>query len=99
MNPPNWCRCDDGLPQNERQLLLEADELVTQYALDDIRNQIRKAALLIDDPDNLDRVAGLTEEEIDALQGKKKKRSCCSRFLFRRWGLPTYLCHVGGVLL
>ncbi|GES57122.1 MFS general substrate transporter [Aspergillus terreus] len=90
--------CADGRPQNERQLLLEADELVTQYALDDIRNQIRKAALLIDDPDNLDRVAGLTEEETDALQGKSKKRSCCSRFLFRRWGLPTYLCHVGGVL-
>ncbi|KAL2007241.1 hypothetical protein VTN00DRAFT_8679 [Thermoascus crustaceus] len=54
-----------GASQNgldERQTLLDADEFAAKYNLDDIRDVLKKGALLACDLTNFERVEGLTEE-------------------------------------
>lgn len=60
---------ENGL--DEHEILLDADELATKYNLDDIRDVLRKGALLACDPTNFERVEGLTEEELVVLSNEK----------------------------
>jgi hypothetical protein len=47
---------------------------VTQFDLDDIRDVVRKGALLYFDPDNLERVDDLTRDELAALSSKTDEK-------------------------
>ncbi|GLA53833.1 hypothetical protein AnigIFM63604_011137 [Aspergillus niger] len=48
-------------------ILLDADEFVTKYDIDDLRDEIRTGALLVDDPDHIGCFECLADEETRAL--------------------------------
>lgn len=74
------------------QILLDADEFVTKYDLDDLRNEIRTGALLLEDPDH---VEGLTDADIGALAEEKRPIPIFSRSLIKE--LP-HVCYIGIML-
>jgi hypothetical protein len=61
-----------------RQILLDADEFVTKYELDDIRGEIRAGALLLEPHDNLEIIEGLTEEAIAVLRNESAPKAFLS---------------------
>ncbi|KAL4744962.1 hypothetical protein BDW72DRAFT_187585 [Aspergillus terricola var. indicus] len=79
-------------------ILLDADEFVTKYDLDDLRDEIRTGALLVDDPDHLGCVEGLADEEARALALERQPIPVFSRTLFSwPWRFPC-VCTIGGLL-
>ncbi|KAE8376945.1 hypothetical protein BDV26DRAFT_264571 [Aspergillus bertholletiae] len=80
--------------RTEREILLEVDEFTTNYGLDDIRDLLRKGALILDNPKNLARVTDLKEQEMGALVNEKIRSS---RYfpLERSWmDLASYIATV-----
>lgn len=67
---------------------------MTQFDLDDIRDVVRKGALLYFDPDDLERVDDLTRDELAALSGKADEKAA-----FEGWSLRPYACYMAAVLL
>lgn len=72
------------------QILLDADEFVTKYDLDDLRSEIRTGALLLEDPDH---VEGLTDADVAALAQEKRPTPIFSNELIKEF---PYVCSVGG---
>lgn len=67
---------------------------MTQFDLDDIRDMVRKGALLNFDPHDLERVDDLTRDELAALSGKTDEKE-----VFEGWSLRPYACYMAAVLL
>jgi hypothetical protein len=94
-----------GTPVSEsnlryRQILLDADEFVTKYELDDIRGEIRAGALLLETHDNLESIEGLTEEAIAALKTESAPKAFLSLTeIFTWWRTFPCVCTIGGLLL
>ncbi|KAL2800342.1 hypothetical protein BJX66DRAFT_332482 [Aspergillus keveii] len=82
-----------------RQILLDADEFVTKYGLDDIRGEIRAGALLLETHDNLESIEGLTEEAIAALKTESAPKAFLSLTeIFTWWRTFPCVCTIGGLL-
>ncbi|KAJ0421809.1 hypothetical protein BJY00DRAFT_281807 [Aspergillus carlsbadensis] len=82
-----------------RQILLDADEFVTKYGLDDIRSEIRAGALLLEPHDNLESIKGLTDEAIAALKRESAPKAFLSLSeIFTWWRTFPCACTIGGVL-
>ncbi|KAL6230636.1 hypothetical protein BDW75DRAFT_234240 [Aspergillus navahoensis] len=80
----------------DRHLVLDADEFVTKYELDDLRNEIRTGALLVNDPDHAGCVEGLSDAEIRALAMEKQPTPIFSRTIVNWfWTFPC-VCTIGG---
>lgn len=75
-----------------RQILLDADEFVTKYDLDDLRGEIRTGALLLEDPDH---VEGLTDADVSALAQEKRPGPVFSSNPIKKF---PYVCSIGGLL-
>lgn len=67
---------------------------MTLFDLDDIRDVVRKGALLYFDPDDLERVDDVTRDELAALSGKTDEKE-----EFEGWSLGPYACYMAAVLL
>ncbi|KAL4932161.1 major facilitator superfamily domain-containing protein [Aspergillus undulatus] len=80
-----------------RQLLLDADEFVTKYELDELRGEIRTGALLLDSPTHTGCVEHLTDEEIRMLSSEDRPPPFIKGTLNWWWRFPC-LCTVGGLL-
>ncbi|KAI9367314.1 hypothetical protein BJX61DRAFT_529024 [Aspergillus egyptiacus] len=81
-----------------RQILLDADEFTTKYELDDVRTEIRAAALMLDDPDDIGRVEGLTEGDVAALRLERRPPPIFSRIIVDWWWSFPRVCTIGGIL-
>ncbi|PYH41657.1 uncharacterized protein BP01DRAFT_406723 [Aspergillus saccharolyticus JOP 1030-1] len=88
------------LGSRNRQVLLDADEFVTKYELDDIRDQIRIGALLLDDPNNIEGINGLTDEDIQTLKAERLVPPLNLKLIASVWWLdyPRLSC-AGGVFM
>ncbi|GLA22739.1 hypothetical protein M752DRAFT_338228 [Aspergillus phoenicis ATCC 13157] len=79
-------------------ILLDADEFVTKYDIDDLRDEIRTGALLVDDPDHIGCFECLADEETRALALERQPIPVFSRTLFNwPWRFPC-VCTIGGLL-
>ncbi|KAL4982443.1 hypothetical protein BDW68DRAFT_58066 [Aspergillus falconensis] len=79
-------------------LVLDADEFVTKYELDDLRNEIRTGAFLVNDPDHAGCLESLSDAEIRALALEKQPTPIFSRTIVNWfWSFPC-VCTIGGLL-
>ncbi|KAL3443988.1 hypothetical protein BJX65DRAFT_284094 [Aspergillus insuetus] len=82
-----------------RQILIDADEFVTKYELDDIRGEIRAGTLLLELHDNLESIEGLTEEAIADLKTESAPKAFLSLTeIFTWWRTFPCVCTIGGLL-
>ncbi|KAL3472586.1 hypothetical protein BJX99DRAFT_235215 [Aspergillus californicus] len=90
----------EGSPPAElrrRQVLLDADEFVTKYKLDEMRDEIRTAAFLVDDPGNIECVEGLTDGDLRTLTLESRPTPIFSRTLINWFSAFPCVCTTGGV--
>ncbi|KAL4961581.1 uncharacterized protein BDV14DRAFT_180152 [Aspergillus stella-maris] len=81
----------------ERQILLDADEIITKYGLDDLRKELRMGAFLLEDPDHVGWVEDLTDEDMKALEMENKHFGLHSKEMAEYTRDFPHVCVAGGM--